>query len=92
MNEYHMLAHIIIRNKVDDFGTICSRLYSIYWFCVFHTSKLKNIYSYTCSMKWVQENWMILGIFSIFSSQEIILCRVFIISLSRRLIFISNRL
>ena len=27
MNEYHMLAHIIIRNKVDDFGTICSRLY-----------------------------------------------------------------
>ena len=29
MNEYHMLAHIIIRNKVDDFGTICLRLYSI---------------------------------------------------------------
>ena len=29
MNEYHMLAHIIIRHKVDDFGTICSRLYSI---------------------------------------------------------------
>ena len=29
MNEYHMLAHIIIRNNVDDFGTICSRLYSI---------------------------------------------------------------
>ena len=28
MNEYHMLAHIIIRNKVDDFGTICLRLYS----------------------------------------------------------------
>ena len=37
MNEYHMLAHKIIRNKVDDFGTICLRLYSIYWFCVFHT-------------------------------------------------------
>ena len=36
MNEYHMLAHIIIRNKVDDFGTIFSRLYSKYWFCVFH--------------------------------------------------------
>ena len=36
MNEYHMLAHIIIRKKVDDFGTICSRLYSISWFCVFH--------------------------------------------------------
>ena len=46
MNEYHMLAHIIIRN-VDDFGTICSRLYSIYWFCVFHTSKLTNIFSYS---------------------------------------------
>ena len=46
MNEYHMLARIIIRNKVDDFGTICSRLYSIYWFCVFHTSKLTIIYSY----------------------------------------------
>ena len=30
MNEYHMLAHIIIRNKVDDFCTICSRLYCIY--------------------------------------------------------------
>ena len=45
MNEYHMLAHIIIRNKVDDYGTICSRLYSIYWFCVFHISKLTNIYS-----------------------------------------------
>ena len=26
MNEYHMLAHIIIRNKVDDYGKICSRL------------------------------------------------------------------
>ena len=24
MNECHMLAHLIIRNKVDDFGTICS--------------------------------------------------------------------
>ena len=47
MNEYHMLAHIIIRNKVDDYGTICSRLYSIYWFCVFHISKLTNIYSYS---------------------------------------------
>ena len=49
MNEYmyHMLAQIIIRNKIDDFGTICSRLYSIYWFCVFHTSKLTNIYSYS---------------------------------------------
>ena len=23
INEYHMLAHLII-NKVDDFGTICS--------------------------------------------------------------------
>ena len=34
MNEYHMLAHI--RNKVDDFGAICSRLYSISWFCAFH--------------------------------------------------------
>ena len=49
MNEYHMLAHIIIRNKVDDYGTICSRLYSIYmyWFCVFHISKLTNIFSYS---------------------------------------------
>ena len=35
MNEYHILAHIIIRNKVDDFDTICSRLYSIYWFMCF---------------------------------------------------------
>ena len=24
---YDKNAHIIIRNKVDDFGTICSRLY-----------------------------------------------------------------
>ena len=24
INEYHMLPHITIRNKVDDFGTICS--------------------------------------------------------------------
>ena len=24
MNEYHMLAHIIIRSKVDNFGTYCS--------------------------------------------------------------------
>ena len=26
INEYHMLAHLIIRNKVqlDNFGTICS--------------------------------------------------------------------
>ena len=47
MNEYHMLAHIIIRNKVDDNGTICSRLYSIYWFCVLHISKLTNLYSYS---------------------------------------------
>ena len=47
IHEYHMLAHIIIRNKVDDFGTICSRLYSIYVFCVFRISKLTNIYSYS---------------------------------------------
>ena len=44
---YDMNAHIIIRNKVVDFGTICSMLYSIYWFCVFHISKLTNIYSYS---------------------------------------------
>ena len=53
MNEYHMLAHIIIRNKVDDYGTIFSRLYfyySIYWFCVFHISKLTNIYSYSMKL------------------------------------------
>ena len=48
INEYHMLAHLII-NKVDDFGTILfmRTLYSIYWFCVFHISKLTNTYSYS---------------------------------------------
>ena len=25
INEYHMLAHLIIRNKVDDFGTILAQ-------------------------------------------------------------------
>ena len=52
INEYHMLAHLII-NKVDDFGTILAQsvhedvvLY-IYWFCVFHISKLTNTYSYS---------------------------------------------
>ena len=52
INEYHMLAHLII-NKVDDFGTFWHNLfmrtlYSIilYWFCVFHISKLTNTYSY----------------------------------------------
>ena len=55
INEYHMLAHLIV-NKVDDFGTILAQfwhnlfmrtLYSIYWFCVFHISKLTNTYSYS---------------------------------------------
>ena len=41
INEYH---------KVDDFGTFWHNLfmrtlYSIYWFCVFHISKLTNTYS-----------------------------------------------
>ena len=51
INEYHMLAHLII-NKVDDFGTFWHNLfmrtlYSIYWFCVFHISKSTNTYSYS---------------------------------------------
>ena len=50
INEYHMLAHLII-NKVDDFGTILAQSVHedvvLYWFCVFHISKLTNTYSYS---------------------------------------------
>ena len=52
INEYHMLAHLII-NKVDDFATILAQsvhedvvLY-ILVLCVSYISKLTNTYSYS---------------------------------------------
>ena len=50
MNEYHMLAHIIIRNNLRLMilaQSVHEVVLSIYWFCVFHISKLTNIYSYS---------------------------------------------
>ena len=50
INEYHMLAHLIIMLMIlaQFWHNLFMRtLYSIYWFCVFHISKLTNTYSYS---------------------------------------------